>query len=335
MLLVLIGADRNITKGVETILTSLNFSTFIKRVYNGETSSWNNRTEKVEISKEELEQTDFVYESFGRYIGFNKNDLFDAVNEKCDKWLTLSTPDSTIAREIKATYGLHARIIYFYNNDVIYKEALNNLQNIEEAEFNKRMHMMQEIKKSYYDNIDLFDDIILFDKSDKEEIGYRHLEDQIKSIIDKARKELERLDNNSIELPYIGNEDYVFVSYSHKDNEVVEKLLKELSNSKIRIWYDKGLSGGVNWRAMVQNKIDHSKIVLYFSSKDANTSKHVNAEINYALDIDKDILRVKIDDTPLAAGIEMYLKSLEYIEISSPTCKDKIIEALPDAVKAK
>ena len=46
---------------------------------------------------------------------------------------------------------------------------------------------------------------------------------------------------------YSGNEPFVFVSYSHLDNELAEKIITGLKQSMCRVWYDEGLSVGESW----------------------------------------------------------------------------------------
>ena len=79
------------------------------------------------------------------------------------------------------------------------------------------------------------------------------------------------------------------MSYSHSDVEKVFPILRKLQLAGYRIWYDEGIYGGENWRKILASKIrdEKCKDFLLFSSENSTKSKHVRAEINLALDLDK------------------------------------------------
>ena len=42
-------------------------------------------------------------------------------------------------------------------------------------------------------------------------------------------------------IAYEGNENYIFVSYAHKDSDRVIPIIEELDAAGFRIWYDSGI----------------------------------------------------------------------------------------------
>ena len=44
--------------------------------------------------------------------------------------------------------------------------------------------------------------------------------------------------------PYEGTENYIFVSYTHKDSEAVFSVIERLHKRGYRIWYDDGIAPG-------------------------------------------------------------------------------------------
>ena len=59
---------------------------------------------------------------------------------------------------------------------------------------------------------------------------------------------------------------YIFVSYSHKDQQAVEKTIDELyKRYSLNIWYDKELYAGTNWDriALTRLKDTDCKMVLF------------------------------------------------------------------------
>ncbi len=47
--------------------------------------------------------------------------------------------------------------------------------------------------------------------------------------------------------PYQGAEDYIFVSYAHKDSARVFEVISALHRRFYRVWYDQGIEIGADW----------------------------------------------------------------------------------------
>lgn len=54
---------------------------------------------------------------------------------------------------------------------------------------------------------------------------------------------------------YTGKEPYLFVSYSHKDTEMVYPILDALYDRKYRIWYDESCENGSDFRDELRTRI--------------------------------------------------------------------------------
>lgn len=88
---------------------------------------------------------------------------------------------------------------------------------------------------------------------------------------------------------------YIFISYSHRNKDEVEKTIQELySRYGINIWYDKELFAGGNWDDVALPKLrdNYCKAVLFFGSIDALTSKNVEYELNKAEKYHKTVIPV-------------------------------------------
>lgn len=46
---------------------------------------------------------------------------------------------------------------------------------------------------------------------------------------------------------YKGENPYIFVSYAHKDKDIVYPVIEELQNRGYRIWYDEGIEASEEW----------------------------------------------------------------------------------------
>lgn len=78
---------------------------------------------------------------------------------------------------------------------------------------------------------------------------------------------------------YEGNENYVFVSYSHDSKREVYKILHSLNNAGVRFWYDDSLEHGVNWKDNVKDKILNASAVWLFFDKYFLKSHSLKEEI--------------------------------------------------------
>jgi hypothetical protein len=85
--------------------------------------------------------------------------------------------------------------------------------------------------------------------------------------------------------PYIGEGNYVFISYSHVDKELVEKDIVELQKRGANIWFDAGINAGEDWEKFVESKITSNRCsaIVFYLSKNSIISPAVLKEIRIAL----------------------------------------------------
>jgi hypothetical protein len=54
---------------------------------------------------------------------------------------------------------------------------------------------------------------------------------------------------------YKGSDPYIFVSYAHRDAEIVYPELKTLQDHGYRVWYDEGIDPGNEWPREIASAI--------------------------------------------------------------------------------
>ena len=54
----------------------------------------------------------------------------------------------------------------------------------------------------------------------------------------------------------------VFISYKREDEARVGRLVRALEKAGLKVWWDRGLPGGENWRANIQSALDGAKCVI-------------------------------------------------------------------------
>ena len=89
----------------------------------------------------------------------------------------------------------------------------------------------------------------------------------------------------------------VFLSYSHNDSALVEKIAEYISNSGFSCWIDKNrLRAQENFNAAIDSAIDKSIVFIAFLSKTYVNKPYCVHEFDRAIDKQKSIMAVCIDD---------------------------------------
>ena len=101
---------------------------------------------------------------------------------------------------------------------------------------------------------------------------------------------------------------YIFISYSRKDyvrdDEIIlgnpiTAIQKLFDDNNISYWIDKeGIYSGQEFIEVISNAIANSKMIVFISSRNSNNSLWTAGEILEALDCNKMIIPIRIDDCP-------------------------------------
>lgn len=110
-------------------------------------------------------------------------------------------------------------------------------------------------------------------------------------------------------MAYEGNEDFIFVSYAHKDQATVIPLLESMRDAGFRIWYDSGIEAGTEWPEYIEDHLMRSKVVMVFMTPATVESRNCRNEINFALELKKEVLVVYLEETTLLKGMRLQLNS--------------------------
>ncbi len=113
--------------------------------------------------------------------------------------------------------------------------------------------------------------------------------------------------------PYSGDEKYIFVSYSHKDREIVLDILAKMADNGYRVWFDEGIDPGTEWDDNIATHIDDCGYFIAFVSKNYILSDNCKDELNYARDLDRKRLLIYLESVKLPSGLAMRLNRLQAI----------------------
>ena len=117
-------------------------------------------------------------------------------------------------------------------------------------------------------------------------------------------------------IPYKGEENYAFVSYSHKDTDLVNPILMKMNSIGIRFWFDKGIESE-DWRERLDEQIVKSRVIIVFLSENFLSSKHCKREINLADDNQKEFIILRLDNSLPKGAIAYTLSGIQYNDLFS------------------
>lgn len=130
---------------------------------------------------------------------------------------------------------------------------------------------------------------------------------------------------------YIENSPYIFVSYKHDaaDADVVRKTISELRRRYgFNIWYDAELTAGTNWDAIALRRVRSSycKMVLFFASNAALTSRPISEELATAKKWRKMIIPISFENRPFSEILMTINEEYNESEPDKVDIADRIIE---------
>ena len=109
----------------------------------------------------------------------------------------------------------------------------------------------------------------------------------------------------------------IFISYCHKDNQIMRRVKKHLERASVAVWTDEGLSPGPpDWQRAVEREIEACQGMIVLLSPDSCRSEWVRREISRARKLDKVIIPVVIKEisTPITP---LMLENTQYISVVS------------------
>ena len=104
---------------------------------------------------------------------------------------------------------------------------------------------------------------------------------------------------------YEGAQNYIFVSYAHKDSAKVLPIVEAMQKANLRVWFDSGIEAGTEWPAYIEEHLSECARMLVFISPSFVASPNCRKELSLASNLDKQILAVYLEQTDLAQGMNL------------------------------
>jgi eukaryotic-like serine/threonine-protein kinase len=142
------------------------------------------------------------------------------------------------------------------------------------------------------------------------------------------------------EPPFIahkGDAPYLFVCYSHADAEMVYDELRWLRDAGVNVWYDEGIQPGHTWPRELANAIERCRLVLFFVSSHSLTSSNCRREVHFAVEHDKPLVAIHLDDSKLASDWEFAIGTRQALlkeRLSEPMYREKLRGVLAEYLPA-
>lgn len=128
--------------------------------------------------------------------------------------------------------------------------------------------------------------------------------------------------------PCEGGEPFAFISYKRRDLERVAAIMRLLEPQGWRLWYDRGIPGGEDWNAMLEDRLRGCAGVVMFVSQAAVDSRWVRREVQFADGLDKPIVAVELEPAELRHGLGLLLGQYQRLSAGSADLAERLGEAL-------
>lgn len=137
---------------------------------------------------------------------------------------------------------------------------------------------------------------------------------------------------------YSGDKPYVFVCYSHTDEDQVYAEIRWLQHQGINVWYDTtGIGPGSEWNDEIAKAIKGANQFLYFLTPNSVGSEHCRRELNFAQSENRKIAVVHLEETDLPDGLRLSLDNRQAIlryRLSSQEYRNGLIQSLDNTQAA-
>jgi hypothetical protein len=132
----------------------------------------------------------------------------------------------------------------------------------------------------------------------------------------------------NVPVPYEGTEPFAFVSYKRGDFNVIAPVLRLIEEHGRNVWYDRGIPGGAEWDAVIEERVRRCQLLIVFVSNAAIASKYVRREVKFADALSIPVLSIRLEDLQLSHGLGMLLTQYQMLNVSAPDFAERLGAAL-------
>lgn len=127
----------------------------------------------------------------------------------------------------------------------------------------------------------------------------------------------------------------IFISYSRRDSEVVERFCSVLEVIGLTYWIDREGIGADAFKEVIVDAIENSRLFIFFASQHSNKSPWTSKEIGIAVEEHKVIIPLRIDPSHYRKDVKFDLINLNYYELFNTDDKPAVLTAVLKAIDEK
>lgn len=125
---------------------------------------------------------------------------------------------------------------------------------------------------------------------------------------------------------------YVFISYAHRDSDIVLPMIKDMRNAGIVLWYDDGIEAGTEWPEYIAKKLISCDRMVVMLTDNYVASHNCTRELNLAIAENKPIMTVYLKEKiELSPGYRMQLGTTQGIFRHKFSSRSDFIDSLTSA----
>ena len=290
MLLILYGAASELGRKCRDHLQNKGYELVEKYSYAEEKPIFESRFgQRVYLSKDEFyAKTDslFRYNVTNIQVGFNWEQISDAVYDNKNKLLTCASADAKMLRKIKEVYKEKVFIIYCYVDAVALEGLFVNLPGMNAVEYGSRMAMGLSIKECYSNNVDLFDSVIIYG-GEGSVFNYKTIYQQLDTILceeKRANSNEKIMEQKHYDIYVSASKKDLLNSQTNQHAEFIEDVVASLTCHGIRVfnsWND--LRSGDDFYKSIKSAINGSRVFLPIISENSLKSAFFYEELKIAI----------------------------------------------------
>lgn len=127
----------------------------------------------------------------------------------------------------------------------------------------------------------------------------------------------------------------VVASYSRKDSELVDQVVRKIETDGVAIWMDKAdIGAGTTWSEEIVRAIRNSRGLILFCSEHAFESDHVLRELNLADSCRKPVYPLLLEPVAVPDSFLYYLSTRQILDFKNdPDWEAKLAVALKPSVR--
>lgn len=128
---------------------------------------------------------------------------------------------------------------------------------------------------------------------------------------------------------------HVFISYSRKDRDFVDRLSSDLRSAGIKIWRDvDNLNPGEEWASAISEAVNRASALLFVSSQHSVQSEWMTHELKFALQKSIFVIPIVIDKAG-AESMPEALYGIQWLDFRDnyQAALQRLVTVLPEAIR--